>query len=151
GVALRPPSVERRREDGSWELIEPDAGYPAGLPRLTLLDLSGKLGGDACVIRLRTNMEGYWDRAFIAVRDRTAERQFAVTPLAVAEATLRYRGFTRETSPDGRPPLLYDYDHVEPAPLARMAGTLTRYGDVAELLRGDDDRFCVIGPGDEVR
>jgi hypothetical protein len=151
GVSLRPPVVERRRRDGSWELIEPDAGYPAGLPRLTLLDLSGKLGGADCTIRLRTNMECYWDRAFIAVRDSAAESAVHVTSLAVAQAALGYRGFTRETTPDGRPPLLYDYDHIEAAPLARMAGWLTRYGDVAELLRDDDDRFCVIGPGDEVR
>ena len=47
--------------------------------------------------------------------------------------------------------MLYDYDHVEPAPLARMSGRLTRYGDVAGLLQADDDRFCLIGPGDEVR
>ncbi|MEA2629935.1 MAG: hypothetical protein QOE66_154, partial [Chloroflexota bacterium] len=48
-------------------------------------------------------------------------------------------------------PLLYDYDHVEPAPLARMSGRLTRYGDVARLLRTDDDQSCLVGPGDEVR
>ena len=151
GVALQPPSVERRRGDGSWETIEPVAGYPAGLPRLTLLDLSGKLAGTNCVIRLRTNMECYWDRAFIAIRDRAAEARVRVTQLPVAQAWLGYRGFTREASPDGRPPLLFDYDHVEPAPLARMSGRLTRYGAVAGLLHTDDDRFCVIGPGDEVR
>ena len=151
GVALRPPSVERLRDDGSWETIEPDAGYPAGLPRLTLLDLSGKLAGANCVIRLRTNMECYWDRAFLAIRDRASEATVRMTSLPVAQAWLGYRGFTREASPDGRPPFLYDYDHVEPAPLARMSGRLTRYGAVAGLLHTDDDRFCVIGPGDEVR
>jgi tetratricopeptide (TPR) repeat protein len=151
GVALLPPSVERRRQDGSWETIESDAGYPAGLPRQTLLDLSGKLTGADCVIRLRTNMECYWDRAFIAVSDRAAQAQVRVTPLPVTQAWLGYRGFTREASPDGRPPLLYDYDHVESAPLARMSGRLTRYGDVAGLLQDDDDRFCLIGPGDEIR
>src|SRR5208337_2332216 len=31
------------------------------------------------------------------------------------------------------------------APLARMSGKLTRYGDVACLLQADDDRFCVAG------
>jgi tetratricopeptide (TPR) repeat protein len=153
GVLLRPPVVERRRGDGSWEVIEPDAGYPAGLPRLTLLDLSGKLastGGD-CVLRLRTNMECYWDRAFIAVADRAAEAKVRVASLPVANAWLGYRGFTREASPDGQLPLLYDYEHLEPAPLARFSGRLTRYGDVARLLRGDDDQLCVLGPGDEVR
>jgi tetratricopeptide (TPR) repeat protein len=151
GVALRPPTVERRRQDGSWETIEADAGYPAGLPRLTLLDLSGKLAGPDCVIRLRTNMECYWDRAFIAVRDRAAEAQVRVQPLRIGRGWLTYRGIPRETAPDGRPPLLYDYDHLESAVPARMAGRVTAYGDVAGLLERDDDRFCVIGPGDEIR
>jgi hypothetical protein len=96
-------------------------------------------------------MECYWDRAFIAAGDREAEAEVRVTALAVARAWLGYRGFTREASPDGRLPLLYDYDHVEPAPLARFSGRLTRHGDVAPLLASDDDRFCVMGPGDEVR
>jgi hypothetical protein len=149
GVPLRPPVLERRREDGSWEVIEPDPGYPAGMPRMTTLDLTGKLGGGRCVLRLRTNMECYWDRAFVAVASRDAG--LVTTELTASRATLGYRGYTREYSPDGRLPLLYDYDHVDPAPLARLAGRLTRYGDVVPLLDRDDDQFCLVGPGDEVR
>ena len=74
-----------------------------------------------------------------------------VRQLPVARAVLGPRGYTREVSPDGRLPLLYDYDYVDPAPLARMSGKLTRFGDVASLLHDDDDRLCVVGPGDEVR
>ena len=48
-------------------------------------------------------------------------------------------------------PLVYDYNYADPAPLARMSGKLTRYGDVACLLQADDDRFRVVGPGDEAR
>ncbi len=151
GISLKPPTVERQEDDGTWRLIEPHAGYPAGLPRLTTLDLTGKLGGKRSVLRITTNMECYYDQAFVAVRDRSAERSLAVTTLPVSRAVLGPRGYTREISPDGRLPLVYDYDHVDPAPLARMAGKLTRHGDVACLLRADDDRFCVVGPGDEVR
>ena len=46
--------------------------------------------------------------------------------------------------------MLYDYDHVERVPLARMSGRLTRFGDVTGLLHDDDDRFCLLGPGDEI-
>jgi hypothetical protein len=151
GVVLEPPSIERRREDGTWEVIEPHAGYPAGLPRMMTLDLTGKLAGPKCVLRIRTNMECYYDQAFVAVRDRAAEKSLRVTTLAVGRAELGHRGYTREVSPDGRQPLLYDYDYVDPAPLAWFSGKLTRYGDVADLLRSDDDRLCVVGPGDEVR
>jgi hypothetical protein len=151
GVALSPPVIERRRDDGTWQVIEPHAGYPAGLPRLTTLDLTGKLTGGRCVLRIRTNMECYYDQAFVAVVDREAEASLRVKSLPVARAALGYRGYTREVSVDGRKPLLYDYSFVDPAPLAHFAGKLTRCGDVAELLRTDDDRLCVLGPGDEVR
>lgn len=151
GVDLMPPVLERLRDDGSWEVIEADPGYPAGLPRMTTLDLTGKLTGDRCVLRVRTNMECYWDHAFLAVRDPEAERSLRVTSLPVSRARLGAKGYIREVSPDGRLPLLYDYDYVDPAPLTPFAGRLTRFGDVTELLTADDDRLCLVGPGDEVR
>jgi hypothetical protein len=151
GVDLMPPVLERLREDGTWEVIEADPGYPAGLPRMTTLDLTGELTGDRCVIRIRTNMECYWDHAFIAVRDAGAQESLRVTSLPVSRARLGPKGYIREVSPDGRLPLLYDYEYVDPAPLAPFAGLLTRFGDVTELLTADDDRLCLVGPGDEVR
>jgi tetratricopeptide (TPR) repeat protein len=151
GVALHAPAIERQLDDGQWQTIEPYAGYPAGMPRLMTVDLTGKLTGPRCVLRIKTNMECYYDQAFIAVRDRAAEASLRVSSLPVARGTLAYRGYTREVSPDGGQPLIYDYDHVDPAPLARFAGKLTRYGDVAQLLRADDDQLCLVGPGDEVQ
>ncbi|MDX2037923.1 MAG: FG-GAP-like repeat-containing protein [Isosphaeraceae bacterium] len=149
GVALQPPKLERLQPDGTWATIDPSPGYPAGLPRMMSVDLTGKVGGDRCVLRISTNMECYWDQVFIAAIDDRSE--IRVTSLAVDRAALGPRGYTREVSPDGRLPLLYDYDYVDPAPLAKLSGKLTRYGDVAELLQADDDRLCLIGPGDEAR
>ena len=149
GVSLRPPVLERQRGDGTWEVIDPHPGYPAGLPRMMTLDLTGKLAGPRCVLRLTTNMECYWDQAFIAVADASA--RLRTTSLPVARADLRDRGYLREVSPDGRLPLLYEYEYVDPAPLARMEGSLTRHGDVARLLTTDDDQLCTVGPGDEAR
>ncbi len=116
---------------------------------MTTLDLTGKLTGPRCVVRLRTNLECYWDQAFVAVGE--SKPDIRVTSLPVAKATLGYKGYTLESSPDGRMPLLYDYDTAVPMPLARMSGRLTRYGDVASLVQGDDDHLALIGPGDEVR
>jgi hypothetical protein len=148
GVPLQPPVLERQNPDGSWSVLEPDPGYPAGLPRLTTLELTGKLAGPSCVLRIRTNMECYYDQSFIAVVE--AEPGLIVTRLPVSRANLGYRGYTREASPDGRLPLLYDYEHVDPAPLAQLKGRLTRYGDVRPLLLADDDQLCLVAPGDEI-
>src|SRR5262249_48127993 len=47
-------------------------------------------------------------------------------------------------------PILYDHDRHEDVPLVRQSGRLTRFGDVAELLRQRDDRFVIFGPGDDL-
>ena len=149
GVPLRPPVLERLQADGSWKVLEGDPGYPAGMQRATSLELTGKLGGPSCVLRLVTNMEIGWDRAFVA--PLIADAGMRVTSIAVGAASLSHRGYIREVSPDGRLPLIYDYEYVDPAPLATLEGRLTRFGDVTPLLRDDDDQLCVVGPGDDVR
>ena len=46
------------------------------------LDLTGKLNGPNCVLRLTTNMECYWDQAFLAV---PADPEGARVPAGVEE------------------------------------------------------------------
>ena len=65
-VALQPPILERRGPDGKWATVLADAGFPAGLPRMMTIDLTGKLTGPRCVLRLRTNMMVFWDQIFVA-------------------------------------------------------------------------------------
>ncbi len=96
-VPLQPPVIERQREDGTWQVIEPHAGYPAGLPRMTTLDLTGKLTGSSCVLRITTNMECYWDQAFVALREQAPNLRIQTLPVARAE--LGERGYLREYSP----------------------------------------------------
>jgi len=79
GVPLLPPTLERLGPDGRWQTLIADAGFPAGLPRMMTLPLPplspggsapGQRAGDEgerhCVLRLRTNMEVYWDQIFVA-------------------------------------------------------------------------------------
>jgi hypothetical protein len=148
GIALAFPVLERQQDDGSWKVIDANPGCPAGLPRMTTLDVTGKLTGPRCVLRLRTNLECYWDQAFVTVREASPGIRVSAVPLR--RATLGYRGHMNEVSPDGRMPMLYAHEAVTASPLALMRGRLTRYGDVATLLQDDDDRLCLVGPGDEV-
>jgi tetratricopeptide (TPR) repeat protein len=153
GVALQPPVLERRSDDGKWQVIA-EAGFPAGLPRVMTLDVTGQFGGPSCVLRLRTNMQVFWDQIYVAPLLETVESGKAgtvrATCLEVASAKLLARGCMQEHSPDGRQPTVYDYDRLEAVPVSRLAGRLTRFGDVTELLRGLDDRFVIFGPGDEL-
>jgi hypothetical protein len=64
---------------------------------------------------------------------------------------LRWRGFSAETTPDGREPYGYDYDRVSKTlPWKVLAGRYTREGDVRELLQRVDDLFVISQPGDEI-
>ncbi len=157
GIALQTPTLERLGPDGKWQTVIADTGFPAGLPRMMTIDLTGKLTGPRCVLRLRTNMTVYWDQAFIApstdpasVAARLAATRVRTHVLEVHHAALEKRGFMKEVSPDGRQPTIYDYDQLEPVPFTRQTGFLTRFGEVTELLQSRDDWFAIFGPGDEV-
>jgi hypothetical protein len=149
GVALQLPVLERLGPDGRYTLLLADAGCPAGLPRMMTVDVTGKLAGPRCVLRLRTNMTVYWDQVFVAPLN-VSPADVRTTTLEVAAAHLEERGCVQEFSPDGREPTLYDYDRLEKVAVTRQAGYLTRPGDVTELLQARDDRLVIFGPGDEI-
>jgi tetratricopeptide (TPR) repeat protein len=154
GVEMLPPVLERKTANGKWEKIA-DAGFPAGLPRLMTLEVTGLLGGPHCELRLRTNLHVFWDQIFVApvlesVTPGQGRGGVRGTVLEVKDADLSGRGRMKEYSPDGRDPTLYDYDRLDSFPVSRLSGRLTRYGDVTELLRGADDRFVIFGAGDEL-
>jgi tetratricopeptide (TPR) repeat protein len=161
GVALQHPTLERLGPDGKWQTLLADAGFPAGLPRMMTVDVTGKLGGSACVVRLRTNMDVYWDQIFVApVVERMpaaavgkggrSSGVFRAHCLEVKDAILETRGCAQEFSPDGGKPTLYDHDRRDSVPVTHLSGNLTRLGPVTELLLERDDRFVLFGPGDEV-
>lgn len=149
GVLWDPIRIERRRANGQWEAIVPDAGALGGMARTMTVDLTGLVGGGACQLRLTSNLEIYYDQIFLGVP--AARSEVKVHALPVAEAELRYSGFAREVSPDGRLPLVYDYQQSEPtAPFHVLRGAYTRYGPVRELLEQFDDQYVLVGPGDEI-
>ncbi|MFL5242286.1 MAG: FG-GAP-like repeat-containing protein [Gemmataceae bacterium] len=160
GIAVQPPVLERRTDDGKWESLG-EASFPAGLPRMMTLNVTGKLIGGSCILRLRTNMQVYWDQIFVAqviesegadaLTNATKEKKsFHVTPLAVSAATLAPKPCMLEYSPDGKEPTIFDYDRTGDQLTSRQSGFLTRFGEVTDLLNEVDDCFVVFGAGDEL-
>jgi hypothetical protein len=69
----------------------------------------------------------------------------------MVDANLRRLGFPLEYSPDGRHPYVYTYDIIKPTSSFKMLkGTYTRYGPVETLLTEFDDRYVILGTGDEI-
>jgi len=148
GLRLEAPSVDVLR-DGRWVELVREAGYPAGLNHTMTLDVTGKIVPGDRKVRLRTNMDLYWDRIFLAVHADDAP--LALREIPARTADLHFFGYPHEYSPDGRGPNLYDYNNVDPwSSWKLMPGDYTRYGDVGELLLEADDCYVIMGHGEEI-
>jgi Flp pilus assembly protein TadD len=149
GLRLTPPELQVKDSRGEWQTAIADIGIPVGRPQTIVLDLSGKVLAQSREVRIVTNMRIYWDQ--ILVDTSSGGAPVEMTRLNPATADLHWRGFSKETSPDGREPFSYDYDRVSvSSPWKVMSGRYTREGDVRELLARSDDMFVISKPGDEI-
>jgi Tfp pilus assembly protein PilF len=150
GVVPLSPTLELPDGKGGWRTGIVDTGYPAGTPRVMTCDVTGVVGPGSPRFRLRTNLEIYWDRAWLAV-DR-GEAGLVRTSVAPAEARLRFVGFPREVSPDGRMPKVNDYRLMDPSVpgFKALRGEYTRFGDVLPLVKDADDRYVIFRNGEEI-
>ena len=150
GIRPVAPYVEAQRPDGRWVRVLDDMGFPAGLPRTMVADLSGRLPLGTRRIRISTNLQIYWDQMRF---DRTDDGGVStrVTAVPLAGARLDFHGYPRQVAQSLPGDIKFVYDDVSPTgPYAREAGNYTRYGDVLPLLTQADDRFAVFGSGEEV-
>jgi Tfp pilus assembly protein PilF len=150
GVEIIPPYLQVKNSKGEWQTVIDSTGFVAGLPKTITIDLTGKFLCSDSRVRLVTSMRLYWDQILVDVSDGSA--QMKVTTLEPLRADLRWRGFPREYSPDGRRPLIYDYRTIEPsAPWKAHLGNYTRFGDVRELLLAPEDMYVITRNGDELQ
>jgi tetratricopeptide (TPR) repeat protein len=143
------PYLEVKDAQGRWRKIA-DVGFPSGKSKTVVVDLTGKFLSADHRVRLRTNMEIYWDQAFVAAGG--ARSAAVITPLDPAAADVHYRGFSRLSRKGGRyGPEWPAYGEVSrESPWEPIVGAHTRYGDVLPLVRAPDDTYVIIAPGDEV-
>jgi hypothetical protein len=146
GIALDVPDGV-----GGWATLEANLGFPAGKAKTILIDLEHAFLPDVPRhVRLRTNMEVYWDRIAWAVGQPDAPLR--TRRLAPASAELTYRGFSHVSQAGRTAPELPDYDRIAAAaPLWRdLEGFHTRFGDVGALTETVDDRYVIMNAGDEL-
>ena len=144
------PYLEVVGAGGNWVTAVPVMSFPSGKNKTVIQDLTGIFATDDHRVRLRTNMNIYWDEAFVSVGSPRAE--VVMSRLEPAEADFRYRGFSRQYRKGGRfGPHWFDYEVVsEESPWRPIEGSYTRYGDVLPLIDEADDRYPIMGPGDEL-
>jgi hypothetical protein len=148
GIKPIAPYIEAQMPDGKWRRITEEAGFPAGLERTIVIDLTGKLPAGARRIRMMTNLEIFWDQVLV---DQSSSAEARTSELPLTSATLHFRGYPKQIEGASPGDLDYDYDRVSlTGPFQRQRGTYTRLGDVTELVKGIDDRYVIFGSGEEI-
>ena len=148
GVKPISPYVEAQLADGTWQRIPGEAGFPAGLERTIVVDLTGKLPAGTRRIRLVSNLEIYWDQVLV---DNHAEGQVRTEEVPLALATEQFRGYPKQMEGASPGDLDYDYNRVSlTGPFQHQRGNYTHLGDVTALVTGIDDRYAIFGSGEEI-
>jgi hypothetical protein len=148
GLSLEVPDGQ-----GGWIVAQPNLGFPAGRKKTILFNLTDVFRpGTPRRVRLRTNLEIYWDQLEWAVGLPNAPVN--TVRLNPAATDLHYRGYSVIHRPDaGAPaPEVPDYDQLSATKQSwrDLIGYYTRYGDVTELLQNIDDRYVIVASGDEM-
>ena len=148
-ASYEPATIEARGADGRWLLLLDRFGYIAGMPGEASVPLPrDRLPAGATELRIRTNMEIYWDRlAVVCAEPCAGVRQ----PRATVTGGPGARGGICRTlhAVPGRPH--YDYDRLLPLwDTQHQAGSYTSFGPILPLVAETDDAVAIIGPGEEV-
>ncbi len=143
------PSIQVINAKGEWETAIKSIGFPMGKDKTVIVDLTGKITSKDHRIRIRTNMEIYWDQIFFSVGQ--VDAQVVQTVMNPVSADLHYRGFSRPFRKGGRyGPHWFDYSDVDKDQKWRdLTGNYTRYGDVLPLLSESDNKYIISNAGDE--
>jgi tetratricopeptide (TPR) repeat protein len=150
GVRVIAPYIEAEDAAGKWTRVVDDMGFPAGLARTMVADLTRKIPSGTRRIRIISNLKIYWDRVRI---DQTPDlKDVLVSEVPLSTAELAYLGYPKEIRLQPASDTKYSFaDRSMTGPYARAAGNYTRYGDVKALLSRSDDKFAVFSSGEGVQ
>ena len=147
----KPLSLEVPDGRGGWEVAKPNLGFPAGRKKICLFDLSNVFKpGTPRKLRLRTNLEIYWDLLEWAVSIPDALPR--ITNLIPEVADLHFRGYSVINQANASSPEIPDYNRLSGSKQIwrDLIGYYTRFGDVRELVMRPDDRYVIMNAGDEM-
>jgi hypothetical protein len=144
-------SLEVPDGHGSWIIARDNLGFPAGRKKTIVIDLTNVFRpGTQRSVRLRTNLEIYWDAIeWARGLPHTPLKKALLDPLV---ADLHYRGYSVISRTPSSGVEVPDYAHLSGTKQRwrDLIGYYTRYGDVRDLLAHVDDRYVIMNSGDEM-
>jgi hypothetical protein len=147
----QPLSLEVPDGHGGWRTVRANLGFPAGRKKTCLINLENVFPpGTLRKLRLRTNLEVYWDQ--IEWAQGLPQTQLKVARLDPSQAHLHYRGYSVVNQANASSPELPNYNRIAASTQIwrDLEGYYTRYGDVRPLLSAIDDRYVIMNAGDEI-
>ena len=145
-------SLEVPDGHGGWVTAQDNLGFPAGRKKTILFNLTNIFRpGTPRRVRIRTNLEIYWD--CIRWAQGAPDAPLKKVTLNPTVADLHYRGYSVMHMPIGAgAPEVPDYNQIEGTKQRwrDLIGYYTRYGDVRELINRIDDRYVIVNSGDEL-
>lgn len=158
GKGNTPPStlaIETPDAAGNWSLARPGLGFPTGKVKTVVLRVDDAFKpGAPRRLRLRTNLEIFWDQVRWAERLPATPENLRISPVPLKSADLRFRGFSIIKARDqSSPELPQSYEKLATTGQVwrDLVGYYTRFGDVRPLLVRTDDRYVIMNAGDEMR
>lgn len=145
------PSIQVINKEGKWQTVIKDIGYPLGRDKIVIVNLSHKfLTAHDRRVRIRTNMQIYWDHIFFSAGK--VDAPVKTYDIKMVKAQLDYHGYSatyRKGGPFG--PYWVNYYKVTKGQKWRdLTGYYTHYGDVLPLLQKADDEYVIANSGDEI-
>jgi hypothetical protein len=136
---------------GGWIVAQSNLGFPAGRKKTVLFNLTDVFRpGTPRRVRVRTNLEIYWDQ--IEWAQGLPDAPLKMVRLDPSMVDLHYRGYSVIHRPDSGAPEVPSYNTLLSTKQSwrDLVGYYTRYGEVGELLKAIDDRYVIVASGDEM-
>ncbi len=143
------PFLQVPDKDGNWITVVENIGFPKGKNKTMVIDMTDKFITTDYNLRIRTNMQIYWDHIFIS--NNVSGNSIRPISLKPVSADLHYRGFSKINRRNFSSPHIPDYYSVTKGQKWRdLTGVYTKYGNILPLLLESDSKYVIMNAGDEI-
>ncbi len=143
------PFIQVKNKYNQWETVIENIGFPKGKNKTMIIDMTDKFLANNYQVRIRTNMQIYWDQIFMA--NNSSKANIKLSRLKPISANLHFRGFSKIKKKNYSSPHFPEYSNIDKKKKWRdLVGNYTKYGNTLSLLLDSDNKYVIMNSGDEL-
>ena len=143
------PFIQVKNKYNQWVTVIENIGFPKGKNKTMIIDMTDKFLADNYQVRIRTNMQIYWDQIFMA--NNSSKTDIELSRLKPISANLQFRGFSKLKKKNYSSPHFPEYYNIDKNKKWRdLVGNYTKYGNTLPLLLDSDNKYVIMNSGDEL-